>query len=271
MNSSKTKRKVTYEDMYCNYRKLFKKNKEVFKVYYELIHLMHLIIQDVTRKRATELKKTKTYISGSPAISHLYILKILHFFIAHYNLMKSGTIMASYAPLRTIYESILKTYLGIIEPKLGDLNYQNEMKNSLSIEEKEELHKKMKSKQFLKTSFIEIKLYSEDTRKSARNFYKEICEFVHPSIKSLACCYELKEETFIDSGKLGIGLTLSAFILIFELHEDYIRKSYKKRFLKLSANYPTLIPEGVPHLIPDKKTKLIKFHIYEELLESISK
>lgn len=264
------KKKIkTYEHLYRDYRRLFKNDSKAFDVYRKAIHLMHLICQDVTRRRAKELRRTKTYVTGSPAITQLYFLKILHFFMAHYTLMKEGMIMASYSPLRTIHETILKSYLCIIDPNMGEINYKYELGNSLPENERLKIEKKMGSMKYLSMSYVEPKLYSESIRKDARKFYNEICALVHPSIKSLGCCFEIKEQTFLDSAKLGVGLSACAFTLLFEIHWNYIRPSYKKRFLKMSEAYPSLIPEGIPHLVPDKSNDCLSFKEYNDLIKML--
>ena len=103
---------------------------------------------------------------------------------------------------------------------------------------------------WLKTSFIEKKMYSGEHLNSTREFYRKICAFVHPSIMSMSACFQINPETFIDSYKVGIGLTNSAFILFFELYPDSIKKRYKKRLFeqveRLLEEYPQgcLLVEG---------------------------
>ena len=263
----------TYEDLRQGYLKLFKDQTDRFKLYPEGISLLDLMIQEVTLKRNEEFEKTKEHVTGSPAITHFYLLVIRDSFMAHHHLMKSGVVRPSFSHLRTIYETIMKTYLCKIDPEIGEINYKYEIRESqgISAEEKELIEIKMNRMKYLGMSYVEPKLYEEETRKKSREFYHQICNLVHPSIKSLASSFELHEEVFLDSAKLGMCLLPSAFALTFEIHWDYIEPSYKKRFLNMMEKFISLSPRGVADFFPEKQVSRLRFQSCDDLIHELKK
>ena len=320
----------TYEDLRQTYRKLFEDHNDRFEFYQEGINLLDLIIQDATQRRNEEYKKTKKSLRGSPAITQFYLLVIRDSFRAHYHLIKSGFVRPSFSPLRTIYETILKTYLCDIYPEIGKINYENEVLDlmpSILIKEKEEINHKLESlpisteqrenikkniekkyinaqdkeyingmleipsiqteqkeyikrhihKKYIKTqmknmaylgmSYVERRLYNEDTQKSLRDFYHSICKLVHPSIKSLNSSFEFDEKVFLDSADVGICMLASAFALTFEIHWDYIELKYKKRFLNMYEKFP--LSAGLAEFFPSNNTDRLRFKDYDSLLEEL--
>ena len=252
------------------YKKLYRNNLEVARFYSKCINLMHLIVQDIAKVKASEFMKTKKPITGAKAMSELYEIKILHNFVAHQTLLKNGISIASYNHLRSIYETLIKIYLNITLPDLGDLNFKYEIRENdtnFTKDEVVQIEKDYQSNKYLRTSFIETKLYSEEILKSTRLFYQKICSFVHPSIQSMSACFDFKPETFIDSYKLGIGLTSSNFIILFELYADQIKKRYKQRLLEIVKEYPKFIPEGIPALMPSKNIYKLKFKDYNTFID----
>lgn len=265
---------LTYEQIFKMYKKLYKDDSEAELFYSKSIRLMHQIFQDVSKSEAQEYMKTKKYLTGAKAISKLYEIKILHHFVAHQTLLKNGITIASYNHIRSIYELIIAIYLNIIEPDLGELNFNYETKESnkeLSKRQLEDIKKQYAQNEYLKPSFIEKKLYSGKTLHSMRDFYHNICGFIHPSIISMAACFEFKPNTFIDSSKVGIALTNINFIILFELYGDKIKKRYKKKLLELVNEYPTFIPEGMPALIPSKGKEKLKIKDYNCLINILEK
>lgn len=263
-----------YSQLLQRYKELYKNNKEVSRFYNQCINLMHLIVQDMAKVKATEFMKTKKYLTGARAMSELYEIKILHNFVAHQILIKNGISIGSYNQLRSIYETIIKIYLNIIRPDLGDINFKYETRENnkdLSEEEIKQIEKNYRKSEFLKTGFIEKKLYSGEILKSTRKFYRKICSSVHPSIMSMSACFEFRPETFIDTYKLGIGLTSSNLIVLFELYGDKIKKRYKQKILGIVKDYPKFIPEGTPILIPAKNTEKLSFKDYDDFLKYLQR
>jgi len=263
---------MKYIQIFQMYKKLYKDNKEVSIFYSKCINLMHQIVQDMAKIKANEYMKTKKHMTGARAMSELYEIKILHNFVAHQTLLKNGISIASYNHLRSIYKTIIKIYLNITQPNLGNINFKYEIRENnkdFSEEEIKQIENDYKKNSFFKTSFIEKKLYSGDIFKSTRNFYHKICSFVHPSIMSMSACFEFKPNTFIDSYKLGIGLTSSNFMVLFELYGNKIKKRYKKKLLELAKEYPKFIPEGIPALTPSKNIDKLQFKNYNELIDDL--
>ena len=262
---------LTYETVNKQYRRIVKDNNEIFDFYQKCINLMHKIVEDMSKVKAREYLKTKKHMTGARAISELYEIKILHSFVAHNSLLKSGIVIASYSHLRTIFETILKIYLNKTEPELGELNFKHEIleNGGFTKEEKKEIKKKFYEHQYLKQKYVEEKLYSKKTLKSTRKFYSHICSLVHPSINALGACFQIKPDTLIDSTKLGIGLTISNFVILFELYDKDIKNRYRKSLLELAKQYHKYVSEGAPHLIPDNNADKLKFLSYNKLLDHL--
>jgi len=263
----------TYEQIYGRYKRLYKENKEYAVFYSKCIKLMHQIVQDIAKIKANEYTKTKIHITGAKAMSQLYEIKILHNFVAHQTLLKNGISIASYDHLRNIYETIIKIYLNLTHPDLGELNFKYETSQNnkeLSKEEIKKIEEEYKKERYLKTDYIEKKIYSEDMRKHTREFYHTLSGLMHPSIKSMAPCYEFRPNQFMDSFKLGIGLTIPNFIILFELYEDKIKNKYKQRLSELLKEYPKYISEGIPNLIPSINNNKLKINNYNKLKDILN-
>lgn len=261
---------LTYEQINHKYARLYKENKEAAEFYSKCIRLMHLIVQDMAKVKATEYMKTKKHITGARAMSELYEIKIIHEFTAHQTLLKRGLCIASYSHLRSVYETIIKIYLNITNPKLGDLNVNYEIRENnkeLTPEQIKKIEKDFFDKKWLKTSFIEQKIYSGKTLESMRAFYRHICSLIHPTITSLAACFEVKPNVFLDTFKLGIGMTTANFIILFELYGNQIKMRYRKKLFALVKEFPRFIPEGVPAMIPSNNTDKLKIKQYNELID----
>jgi hypothetical protein len=265
---TKLQNQVPYEKIFLMYKLFYRDNKEIVTFYSKCINLTHQIIQDVTKSKAKEFIKTKKQSTGAKAISELYEIKIAHNFVAHNTLLKNGVSLASYNPLRSIYEIIIKIYLNITFPDLGELNFKYEIRNSeqskFSKEQIKNIERDYKKHQYFSTNFIEQKIYSSD---EFREFYRNICAFVHPSILSMAACFVFKPKTFIDSCVLGIALTSSNFIVLYELYGNMIKKRYKKKLLEVFNEYPKFIPGGIPMLIPSVNQHKLKIKSYHELID----
>jgi hypothetical protein len=270
-------RLVSYQKVQKEYKTQYRNNKEITEFYDKCIYLMLQISEDILKKKIKEFTKTKTHLTGSGAINDLYQIKIIHNFSAHQDLLKNGIVLGSYLHLRTIYESIIKTYLGITQEELGELNFKMETifkDEKTSAAEKKEIWKRFIEHEYLRPNYIERTIYDGDQLIGVRKFYRMISSISHPSISSLASCFEYKPETFIDSIKLGIGLTSSNFILLLELNKKKIAKKYVKKMFALSKKYPYFIPEGIPVLIPTinkEKLFLIDYNSFIDILEKHGK
>lgn len=244
-------KQTKYKQIFQMYKKLYDDNKELSLFYSKCINLKHLIVQDMAKVKATEFIRTGKEHTGAKPISELYEIKIIHNFVAHQTLLKNGVSVASYSHLRTIYETILRIYLSILYPDLANINFKQEIGEN--------------NRRF-GAGFMEEKLYSEDTVKSTRLFYDKLCKSIHPSINAMRACFDFIPNTFMDSYKVGIGLTQINFMVLFELYGDKIKKKHKKKLLELVKEYPKFI-EATFALTPTKNTEKLLLKSYNDLIE----
>ena len=114
---------VKHEQLCKRYKKLYNDNKEISNFYIKCIKVMNQIFEDIQKVSAREFVKSKEYLTGPPAMSDFYEMRILHNFVAHNVLLKNGITFASYNHLRNIYEALIKIYLNLTNPDLAELNF----------------------------------------------------------------------------------------------------------------------------------------------------
>jgi len=245
------KKLKTFEDLFIDYRKLAKLNNEKLVFYYDTIKLMHQIIQDVNRVNFLQYKKNPKNLTQIDSILQIYEIRILHYFMAHYWLIKKGVIYSSYMPLRSIYESILRIYFILINKNLNNLIIKIELGE-------------INDHCTFKTSNIEKKIYDSLTQKKVRQFYQSLCIFTHPNIDSAESSFVYKEEPFFDSYMVGLLLAYSNLIMIFELYNSKIKTKYRLKVLNSLNKFSYYFDEKFPNFIPSKNNVSIKIKTPED-------
>ena len=247
------KKSITFEDVERDYRRLAKTCDPQLEFYYQIIRLMHQIMKSVGKKFVRDKIKYNRSRSGITAIIDIYEIKILNYFLSHYHILKSGTALASYLPLRTIYENILRIYINKCYPSTARITekYEVRLNSGLTPEEIIKVEKEyFNLGRRLGHGYVIKHLFNTAEHDIYKNFYEQISLASHSSIQSVSACYELRKDIFIDSLKLGVGLTYMNIILLFELYGNNIDRKYKNKMKSYMKSYHLVIPEGLPLFIP---------------------
>jgi len=258
-----------FSKIQSQYRQVNRLNKNIVKEYVDGIQLTYKIIQALNKAQHREFQKTKTPVAPFDSLMDFYEVKIAENFVAHKELLKSGIVISSYSHLRTIYETFLVIYLCKTYPQLGKLKLDYELVSYKTLAEQKQIKEEYKNKRWLKTEFIEKQLYNQDMQVQVRKFYKQLCEYAHPSINGLATSFEFRPKIFKDSLTLGISLLHSNFVILCELYGDKIQKRHKKKMFELIKKYYAVVQTGLINFIPEKETDKLLFGEYDNFMNFI--
>ncbi len=219
-------------------------------------------------KFAEVAKSTGVKRDGQIVLPDICEARILHSFVGHMTLLKSGVIMDSYGSLRTIYENILRAYTIYCFPDIAEAAWH------FYLELRDELATKYKTKfKWLNHKFLIKKLYKESAFGSSyKTFYGVISGKIHTTVRGMAGLFTLKEEDFIDSLKTGIGLAYSNMLLLLELYGDIVAPEKLVSLPSIFIEGQQFIPEGMPKLTPDVEecTSKLKIKLYKDILASLT-
>ncbi len=230
------------------FNELFQKHTEAIQFYHRLIAEMRAIQSEAMTKFAEKAKTTGIKRDGPSILPEICEARILHSFVGHMTLFKAGVLIDSYGSLRTIYENIMRAYAIHCFPEIAEAAWHSYMELG------DELAKKYEFKfKWLGHKFLARTLYKEpySDNQSYKIFYGVISGKVHTTLKGMAGLFTLKEEDFIDTLKMGIGLAYANFLLLLELYGNIVPAEKLASLPHLLLEGQRFIPEGVPTLVPD--------------------
>jgi hypothetical protein len=186
-------------------------------IYKDTIELL-FYLSDILNARIYE----DTKVSGKPLSGPKALIPILydrnnHYLIAAYKLTSNCLINPAYLNLRVVFETIAKMYLLHLTGKEADLFYKSQL-SALSVNEEEEFKSKYR---WLGPKTVRNTLYSDEKKLQINDFYKQISNSAHPSIKSAMSDFEYRDETVTDALHLTLALSSANMIVI---HETYFDK-----------------------------------------------
>lgn len=142
---------------------------------------------------------------------------------------------------RTVYETILRCYLFITEPKEAD-EYSQAIRA-----EKEKSYDRKKG-----VKYIREKLYSPKTCKEHKEFYEQLCILAHPSIKGVAEDYpEHRPDRIKDNLSIILHLMYGNIQMMSECFFGLLNSQATKTIIPSMERIATTL-EYVPLFEPDK-------------------
>jgi hypothetical protein len=142
---------------------------------------------------------------------------------------------------RTVFETILRSYLFVVEHEEADRYFQ-------VIDTAEEESYKIKKG----VTYLRGKMYSPKTSEQLRNLYKELCISAHPNIKGAALDYpEYLPHRIEDNLKMIQSLTYGNIQVMAECFLDFL-SSLTRKIIKASMERIASTLKAVPTLEPDK-------------------
>ena len=175
-------------------------------------------LRDILNARIYEdVKVSGQSFSGPKALIPILYDRNNHYLIAAYKLTSNCLINPAYLNLRVVFETIAKMYLLRLTEKEADLFYKSQL-NELSVSEKKEFEGKFR---WLGPKIIRNLLYSDEKKRLIDEFYEQISNSAHPSIKSAMIDFEYRDETVTDALDLTLALSCANMIAI---HETYFNK-----------------------------------------------
>lgn len=214
----KRRKYVEIDTLFQTRKELTLKNHaSKINIYEDMIELL-FYLRDILNARIHE----DVMVSGQPLSGPKALIPILydrnnHYLIAAYKLTSNCLINPAYLNLRVVFETIAKMYLLHLTEKEADLFYKSQL-SKLSVNEKKEFKDKFRWLGPIKVRNI---LYSDEKKLQINEFYKQISNSAHPSIKSAMIDFDYRDETVTDALHLTLALSCANMIAI---HETYFDK-----------------------------------------------
>jgi hypothetical protein len=172
-------------------------------------------------------RRNKIYLQSA------YILGVMGFYGPSLNLQ------------RTVYETILRGYLFIVNPDEAN-NYHD----NLSLEKERTF---LKSRSYYKHSYLCKELFTEDTKRKQREFYKLLCNSAHTEIKGLLQDFpKYNMENIVDSLRILLMLSYGNIQMVSEMFLNSLSIFLRNAISKLLEEIATLI-KNVPLFEPDRE------------------
>ncbi|MBA7470693.1 hypothetical protein ES707_05980 [subsurface metagenome] len=164
----------------------------------------------IFEKLKVEIKKLGDKGGELPPVQQfnsIFFLRNIPYLISAFMLSEQGLVNPSRNIQRTIYEQILRSHLFLKYPDEADvwMQYWETMDD--------ESEKLMKQKRWFGHAYMIDKLYEGKKKENIKAFYKIICGFAHPDIKSLWSDYD-KIDGVPDTLNLILGLTYETILLL---------------------------------------------------------
>lgn len=219
--------------------------------------------------------KAGTQMTGTEPFPALYFQRNSHYLFGSFSLIRQGLTNQATALLRTVFETILETYIILLDLKIEDLHEKylkgiSEEQKTIKISqllfdykmeqlegENEVLFKKLN---YLNPAMIRHLLYSEERQKEINKFYKNLSTMSHANITGMMSEIEFNENDILDKIKLLLSLGIANLIVISEAHFKDIEHPEKLATDKLIYTLEGYLG-SLPDLIPDKIEHRDKLHI----------
>jgi hypothetical protein len=156
---------------------------------------------------------------------------------------------------RTVYETLLKGYLFIVNNKEADLMYSY-LNKTISSKEL----KKLRRRKFWLFSFLIGQLYIQKTRKIHKKLYEKLSRFSHPSIFAVLKDLEYSESEVEDCLKTNLFFTYCNIQMMAEGFFDLLNPSMKKKVKEVLFEIADYLGE-IPTVEPDMRKWSIKINL----------
>ena len=235
---------------------MFKNHTDKINIFRDAIELL-FYLRDILMAMIDE----DTKVSGQPLSGPKALIPILydrnnHYLIAAYKLTSNCLINPAYLNLRVVFETIAKMYLLHLTEKEADLFYKSQL-SKLSVNEEKEFKSKFG---WLGPKEVRNILYSGEKKLQINEFYKQISNSAHPSIKSAMNDFDYRDETVTDALHLTLALSSANMIVIHETYFDKFNEEEETEIIntldKIAKELGGFMIDMIPNN-PDLKKKPI--------------
>ena len=175
----------------------------------------------------------------------IYFLKNMAYLRGAYMLALEGSCGPSYDLQRTAYETILRSYLFIVDRSEAELMYSY-------LEGNAEARKILRKRKFYPIKFLRSKLYNPSSKKSHKEIFEELSFFSHPTIQIAISDLLYSSKNVEDSLKMILALTYGTVQVLvegfFDLLDERIKTTAKETLEKIAD-----FLKEVPLFEPDQK------------------
>ena len=148
---------------------------------------------------------------------------------------------------RTVYETILRGYLFIVNHKEANLYH-----SSLRTEKEEDF---LRKKRFYGHSFLREELFEPEKRKKHKEIYRELCISSHAEFKGLLVDFPTYDEKQVkDKLKVILSLAYGNIQMMTEGFFDLLDSDLKNVVKTMLQNIVESLENQVPIFEPDRKT-----------------
>lgn len=168
-----------------------------------------------------DYNKTGKQLDGPKAMIPILFFRNNHYLIAAHKLVSVfGLINPCYLNLRAVFEGIMQIYLLHLTGREAELFYKEQI-DILTPADKKEYKDQYER---LKPAKVRNILYTDTKKQQIDNFYKEISNSAHASIKSAMSDFIPRDVSIDDALNLTLGLSAANIVAIHETYFDNFNK-----------------------------------------------
>jgi hypothetical protein len=198
-----------------------KKTEEKFEILTETSETIFKLMWYIDSKIWERAKKIGESLPNVQSFVSAYYRRNMVYLKSAYVLASMCFSYPSMNLQRTVYETILRGYLFIVDPQEADLYHLN-----LRTEEEEDF---LRSRKWYGHSFLTDRLFEAKMRESHRTFYKELCISVHAEIKGVLRDFpNYVDEDVEDRLRIILSLSYGNAQMMAEAFYDILDESIKK-------------------------------------------
>lgn len=208
---------------------ILKKYSGKINTFQETMELLFYLSDILDARLYIDYKKTGKQLDGPKAMILILYDRNSHFLIAAHKLASLfGLMNPCYLNIRAVFEGIMQIYLLHLTGREAELFYKEQL-DLLTPTEKKEFKEKYERLKPVKVRNI---LYTGTMNQQMNDFYKQISNSTHPSIKNTMSDFILRDETIEDALNLTLGLSAANIIAI---RETYFEKFEEEEVDEISV------------------------------------
>ena len=190
-------------------------------------------------------KKTGVTFSPSQAFLLAYFRRNKMYLQSAYLVGAMGFYGPSMNLQRTVYETVLRGYLFIVDPDEANSYHDNLKPGKVEIF--------LKSRNYYGHKFLCEKLFDETRKKQQRKFYALLCESAHAEIKGLLLDYpKYNRKNVEDSLKILLMLSYGNLQMVSEMFLESFDDNLKKFTADFLKEIATSVGNQIPLFEPNK-------------------
>ena len=209
--------------------------------------LIHNKILEKVREKGEVLPPSHAFVSA-------YFRRNMVYLHSSYILGSMGFSHPSISLQRTVYETILRSYLFIVNPKEANLYY-----SKLQTDEEEKF---LRKRRFYGHSYLINELFKPKTKDKHRTFYKKLSISAHAEIKGIFLDFpDYREKEIEDRLRTILSLAYGNIQMMAEEFLDLLDIALKRIIKEVLKEIVESLERKIPLFEPDKDVYFSKLRL----------